>query len=105
LYVFRVLQERAAVPAYRGCPYLAVQVELKDESHAASKVAARVKRQLTTFFRDEAERGGAAKPDLLARQLTLVFDGASARAGIKADSLEGLVLPTVVTLLDAAGMA
>jgi hypothetical protein len=36
--------------------------------------------------------------------LILVFDGASARAGIKADTPTGLIAPTVTTLLDAAGM-
>ncbi|MER5211801.1 hypothetical protein ABT063_14765 [Streptomyces sp. NPDC002838] len=66
--------------------------------------AHRVKENLTAFFRSEAEQGGASHPDLLARQLSLVFDGASARAGIGADKLTGLVTPTVTTLLDAAGM-
>ncbi|CAM5249195.1 hypothetical protein STENM223S_03270 [Streptomyces tendae] len=63
-----------------------------------------VKANLTAFFRTEAEQGGAGDPDLLARQLSLVFDGASARAGIQADNLTGLVAPTVTTLLDAAGV-
>ncbi|MDQ1072558.1 hypothetical protein QFZ32_007998 [Streptomyces canus] len=67
-------------------------------------MAHRVKENLTAFFRAEAERGGARHPDLLARQLSLVFDGASARAGIGADKLTGLVTPTVTTLLEAAGM-
>jgi hypothetical protein len=67
-------------------------------------VAHRIKANLTAFFRSEAEQGGAGDPDLLARQLILVFDGASARAGIGADKLTGLVAPTVNTLLDAAGM-
>lgn len=65
-------------------------------------MAHRVKGQLTAYFRAEAEQGGAADPDLLARQLSLVFDGASARAGIGADNLTGLITPTVATLLDAA---
>lgn len=34
----------------------------------------------------------------------LVFDGASARAGIGAETLAGLIAPTAVTLLDAADM-
>ena len=55
-------------------------------------------------FRSEAARGGVSNPDLLARQLILVFDGASARAGIGADHLTGLIAPTVTTLLDAADM-
>jgi hypothetical protein len=59
---------------------------------------------LTCFFRAEAEQGGAGDPDFLARQLILVFDGASARAGISAEHLDGFLTPTVAVLLDAAGM-
>ncbi len=67
-------------------------------------MAHQIKANLTAFFRAEAAQGGASDPDLLARQLILVFDGASARAGIRADNLTGLVAPTVTTLLDAADM-
>ena len=70
----------------------------------ADDISRQVKANLTAFFRAEAEQGGAGDPDLLARQLSLVFDGASARAGIQADNLSGLVAPTVTTLLDAAGV-
>ncbi|OQR64411.1 TetR family transcriptional regulator [Streptomyces maremycinicus] len=104
VYVFEQAESQAGAPEFRGCPYLAVQIELKDRNHPASQVAHRIKAELTAFFRSEAERGGASDPDLLARQLSLVFDGASARAGIGADTLTGLVAPTVNTLLDAAGM-
>jgi len=104
LYVFAQVESQAGAPEFRGCPYLAVQIELKDRSHPASRVAHQIKTNLTAFFRAEAEQGGAADPDLLARQLSLVFDGASARAGIGADHLPGLIAPTVTTLLDAAGV-
>ncbi|MFF4731677.1 TetR/AcrR family transcriptional regulator [Streptomyces mirabilis] len=104
LHVFGQLEEQAGAPDFQGCRYLAAQIELKDQSHPASRVAHRVKANLTAFFRAEAEQGGASDPDLLARQLILVFDGASARAGIGADKLTGLVAPTVATLLGAAGM-
>ncbi|MGW2640870.1 TetR/AcrR family transcriptional regulator [Streptomyces sp. NPDC001348] len=104
LHVFGQVEAQAGAPGFRGCRYLAVQVELKDQSHPASRVAHQIKANLTAFFRTEAEQGGAADPDLLARQLSLVFDGASARAGIQADDLTGLVAPTVTTLLDAAGV-
>lgn len=92
------VQLEAAAPEFRGCRYLAVQIELKDQAHPASRVARRVKENLTAFFRAEAERGGASDPDLLARQLSLVFDGVSARAGIGADDLAGLITPTVAAL-------
>ncbi|NGO09202.1 TetR/AcrR family transcriptional regulator [Streptomyces sp. HC44] len=104
LHVFEQVESQAGGPEFRGCPYLAVQIELKDQGHPASRVAHRVKESLTAFFRAEAEQGEASDPDLLARQLSLVFDGASARAGIGADKLTGLIAPTVTTLLDAAGM-
>ncbi|AZP15057.1 TetR/AcrR family transcriptional regulator [Streptomyces aquilus] len=104
LHVFEQVESQAAMPEFYGCPFLAAQIELKDQSHPASQVAHQVKENLTAFFRAEAERGGASDPGLLARQLSLVFDGASARAGIRADTLPGLVGPTVITLLDAAGV-
>ena len=105
LHVFERVEAHSGAPEFHGCRYLAVQIELKDQTHPASRVAHQVKANLTGFFRAEAERGGAADPDLLARQLSLVFDGASARAGIGADKLTGLVTPTVTTLLDAAGVS
>ncbi|MFG2576709.1 TetR/AcrR family transcriptional regulator [Streptomyces sp. NPDC048481] len=104
MHVFDQLVTQAGEPGFQGCRYLAVQVELKDQNHPASRVAHRVKESLTAFFRGEAERGGAGDPDLLARQLILVFDGASARAGIRADTPEGLIAPTVTVLLDAADL-
>ncbi|MEU9625443.1 TetR/AcrR family transcriptional regulator [Streptomyces luteogriseus] len=104
LHVFEQAEAQAGAPDFQGCRYLVVQIELKDPSHPASRVAHRVKENLTAFFRTEAEQGGASDPDLLARQLILVFDGASARAGIKADTQGGLITPTVAVLLDAAGM-
>jgi hypothetical protein len=66
--------------------------------------AAGVSMRTMYFFRAEAVRGHACNPGLLARQLTLLYDGASARAGIKADDLSNLITPTVVTLLNAAGL-
>lgn len=104
LYVFARMEEAAAADDYRGCPFLAAQVELKDPEHPASVVARRNKQVLTDFFHAEAERGGAADPTTLARQLTLVFDGASARAGIKAEVLDGLAVTTAAAVLDAAGL-
>lgn len=104
-YVFERLEELGPSPEYLGCPYLAMQVELKNPEHPASRVARRRKQELEEFFREQAQLGGAARPELVARQLVLVFDGASARAGIGADPLTGgLSTSLVTTLLDAAGL-
>ncbi|SFF65884.1 transcriptional regulator, TetR family [Actinacidiphila alni] len=104
LYVFERMEEVAAGDGYRGCPFLAAQVELKDPEHPASVVARRTKQGLTDFFRAEAARAAVADPELLARRLTLIFDGASARAGIGVEVLDGLAVTTAAAVLDAAGM-
>ena len=71
----------------------------------ASKVARRRKDGLTSYFRYESELGGAQDPGQLAKQLTVVFDGASARSVIQARRLDGIALETATILLDAAGVA
>lgn len=105
LYAFERLEENSTSPDFWGCPFLAMQVELKNPEHPASRVAERVKQALTDYFRAEAERGGAADPELLARQLVLLFDGANARAGVRAETLAGLAVATASVLLDAAGIS
>ncbi|MFI1096874.1 TetR/AcrR family transcriptional regulator [Streptomyces sp. NPDC020917] len=105
LYVFERLADAADSADFQGCPFLAAQVELKDPGHPASVVAARSKERMADFFRAEAGRGGAARPDLLARQLMVVYDGASVRAGVGVERLgDGLAADTAAALLDAAGV-
>jgi AcrR family transcriptional regulator len=105
LYVFERLEKASLDADYHGCPYLAVLVELKNPAHPASEVARGVKERLARIFCTEAERGGARDPELLARQLLLIFDGASARAGARVEHLDdGLATATVTALLDTAGM-
>ncbi|MFG2357186.1 TetR/AcrR family transcriptional regulator [Streptomyces sp. NPDC048521] len=105
LYVFEQLEKGSVDPGYHGCPYLAVLVELKDPGHPANAVARGVKEDLAQTFRTQAERGGARDPELLARQLLLVFDGASARAGAAVERLDDkLATVTATALLDAAGV-
>ena len=105
LYAFERLAQAAAEPGYHGCPYLAALVELKDPEHAASRVARDAKERLKEAFRRQAELGGAHDPGLLARQLMLVFDGASARSGARVETLDdGLAAATATALLDAGGL-
>ncbi|MET7992015.1 TetR/AcrR family transcriptional regulator [Amycolatopsis sp. NPDC005232] len=105
LHVFGQLEAFAKSPDYRGCAYLATQLELKDPAHPASVAAARLKKEhLEAFFRAEAERGNATDADFLTRQLAVLYDGAGSRAGVGADDLRGLAVATARTLLDAAGV-
>ncbi|HEY1818545.1 MAG TPA: TetR/AcrR family transcriptional regulator [Trebonia sp.] len=105
LHVFRQLEKFAQTPGYMGCAYLVAQVELKNPAHPAGIAAARIKRErMEGFFRAEAERGNATDPGLLTRQLAVLYDGASTRAGIGADDLQGLAVTTAETLIQAAGI-
>jgi AcrR family transcriptional regulator len=104
LHVFERLEDLAASPDFHGCPFVATATELKSPEHPGSLVARKHKDALTSFFRREAEHGGAADPTLLAHQLTIVYDGASARAVVQAGALHGLAVATASALLDQAGL-
>jgi AcrR family transcriptional regulator len=104
LHVFERLEGLARSADYYGCPFVATAVELKAPEHPASVVARRWKDELTRFFHEEAERGGVKDPETLARQLTIIFDGAGARAVMQAEGLDGLAVLTAAMLLDAAGL-
>ncbi|SDZ38854.1 DNA-binding transcriptional regulator, AcrR family [Amycolatopsis xylanica] len=103
LYVFEQLDEASATDTYRGCPFVSTAFELKDPEHPASVVARRHKQSLTDFFRAEAELAGITDPDLLAIQLTMVFDGAGARVVVRAEPLRGLAKATATAVLAASG--
>src|SRR5918992_3230321 len=104
LHVFERLEDLELAQGFRGCPFVAAAVQVKSPEHPASLVARRQKDALCSFFQHEAERGGAPDPAQLARQLTLVFDGASARSVVQAQDLDGLAVATAAALLDGAGV-
>ncbi|HXR72108.1 TetR/AcrR family transcriptional regulator [Actinocrinis sp.] len=104
LHVFERLEELTTSPGYRGCPFVAAAVELKRPDHPASLAARRYKDALTAFFQQEAQRAGVRDPALLAQQLTIVFDGASARAVVQAGALRGIAATTAGAILDHAGV-
>src|ERR1051325_2376613 len=104
LHVFERLEAIEPQYEFRGCPFVAAAVQVKSSEHPASAVALRQKDALTAFFEEEARRAGVADPVLLARQLTVVFDGAGARSVVQACELDGLAVATASAVLDAAGV-
>ena len=68
--------ERVGRPNYRGCPQINVAAEFPEIDHPARKVAIAHKRQMRKRLRGIAERLGAARPDELAGQLSLLINGA-----------------------------
>ena len=104
LTVFERQDAMVAGGNYLGCPYVSTAVELKNPEHPGSVVARHFKQQLTDFFHRELVKAGAEDPGTLAIQLTMIFDGASARAVVRAQPLAGIGVTTAAALLDAAGV-
>lgn len=103
LAVFERTDELAGHPGFHGCPFVAAAVELKDPEHPGSRSAGEHKRRLTGWFVEQARLGGAQAPEVLAQQLTLVFDGASAHAVLQGGPTAA-TRQTVELLLDAHGL-
>ncbi|MEV4624108.1 TetR/AcrR family transcriptional regulator [Asanoa sp. NPDC049573] len=104
LHIFRVLEETAERTEFAGCQFINIASDLRDRTHPAAVVAREFKQQLVDWFAAEARAGGAADPDLLARQLTVVFDGSASRVVVYGSDLDGLSVTTAAALLDAAGV-
>jgi len=104
LTVFERQDELVAQGDFLGCPYVSTAVELKNPEHPGSVVARHFKQHLTDFFHRELVKAGAEDPGTLAIQLTMIFDGASARAVVRAQNLGGIGVLTAAALLDAAGV-
>jgi AcrR family transcriptional regulator len=101
--IFERLDEIADSPGFRGCPFVGAATELKDPDHPAVQIARREKLALTEYFAVALRDGGAREPDLLAPQLTLIFDGASAHSMVHGGSTPA-TRRALETLLHAHGM-
>ncbi|MFI6335461.1 TetR/AcrR family transcriptional regulator [Streptomyces sp. NPDC050535] len=104
LTVFERQDRLTAEGSLLGCPFVSAAVELKDPDHPGSVVARRFKQHLTDFFQTQLMAAEADDPETLAVQLTIVFDGTSARAVVRAQALAGIGPVTASALLDAAGV-
>jgi AcrR family transcriptional regulator len=104
LTIFRKQDGLTAGDSFFGCPFVSTAFELKNPEHPGSVVARHFKQRLTDFFLGELLAAGVEDPDGLAVQLTMVFDGASARAVVRAQALGGVGIKMAETLLDAAGV-
>ncbi|GAA1554547.1 TetR/AcrR family transcriptional regulator [Kribbella sancticallisti] len=104
LAVFERQEQLMTASGFRGCPFVSTAVELKNPEHPGSVVARHFKQRLTDFFQAELVAAGVDDPGALAVQLTIVFDGTSARAVVRAQALAGVGVTMAASLLDAAGV-
>jgi AcrR family transcriptional regulator len=100
--VFDILGDSMAKPGFRGCAFINASVETQPGS-AIEAVSDAARDWVRSLFRGLAEEAGAADPDVLAHQLTMVYDGAVVTARMDRNPLAAATARTVaVSLVDAA---
>jgi AcrR family transcriptional regulator len=102
--VFDAQAEAFANPEFHGCAFASAAAEAPSDGLVRSAVTA-YRRDLGALFRELAAAAGAADPQLLARQLQAVYDGAGLAARL--DGLGGVATAAraAATALVAAALA
>jgi AcrR family transcriptional regulator len=84
LAVFDVMAEALARPDYRGCVFARASAEMAADA-SGRKVCRDARIWTRELFASLAKDAGAIKPDALATQLLLLYDGAAASAQFDRD--------------------
>jgi AcrR family transcriptional regulator len=74
--ILEMVAARVVQPGWRGCPFLNTGTEFPGSDHPARAVILANKRAVYDRLRALSTAAGARDPDLLARQLQLVIEGA-----------------------------
>jgi AcrR family transcriptional regulator len=105
LGVFEAQGEQFSKPGFRGCAFAAATAEAKPGS-SIEQAADDYRAWIRALFTDLAEQAGAAQPQLLGRQLHLLYDGAMLSARMDRDPTAAQVSRSAAAvLLDAAVQA
>ena len=74
--LFGVLEEWFRNRDYHGCSFGQAATEFREPQHAVHKMATEHKRRMLEYLRGLAEEAHAREPERLARQLSLLIEGA-----------------------------
>jgi len=88
LALFDVLGEWFQCEDFKGCMFIKAAAEYQDDSHPLKAASAEHKRLLLIYFSTIAARTTARAPDLLARQLLMLKEGAIVTAQLQ--GIEGV---------------
>ncbi len=102
LAIFDGLGDTCASPTFRGCPFIRASAEGAPDA-AAKQVSADARAWLRTTFVDLARDAAVKKPERLAQQLVLLYDGALVSAQIDGDaSAAKAARDAAAAMIDAA---
>ena len=102
---FAALARSVAHPAFRGCPFLNLAIELPEPGHPGRAVVEAHKRAVLDRLRELAEGAGARDPECLASQLLLLMEGAAASTQALGATGPAAQLETVARLVIDAQLA
>jgi AcrR family transcriptional regulator len=88
VHTFDVLAAWVNQPGFRGCTFINAAIELNDRSHPAFAAAVAEKASMRHQLEELARAAGLQKPKALARELSLLTDGA-----LVASAMEGSAAP------------
>ena len=105
LGIFDVLGESIAESGFRGCAFVNASAETRPGS-AIEEVSDESRAWTRSLLVELGQAAGAADPGRLARQLTLLYDGATVSARMDRDpGAAAAARAAAVTLVDAAAWA
>jgi AcrR family transcriptional regulator len=106
LGTFDALERRFSAKDFRGCPFVNAVAELGAEDKSVKKIAVAFKESRRVWFRDLLIKLGAADPEGLATQLTLLVDGSIAQDLVRDDpAMARAAKQAARVLLSSAGIA
>ena len=85
LGIFDSLDRWAMRPDFRGCPFINAAGEFGEASSPVRLAASEHKEWVRSRFEDLARDAGAADAPALARELAILFEGATVRAAVASD--------------------
>jgi AcrR family transcriptional regulator len=99
LAIFDALGESIVASDFRGCAFIRARAETQPGTKVAN-ACDDARGWMTVLFRDLATQTGTADPDLLARQLRMLYDGATTMAQMERDaSAANIAKSTAATLI------
>jgi AcrR family transcriptional regulator len=102
LGVFEIQGLSFTEPGFRGCAFVGANAE-SSEGTSLEEVTDDYRNWVHTLFLDLAEEAGTTKPENLARQLVLLYDGAGISAWMDHDpSVADAARTVAAALIDAA---
>jgi AcrR family transcriptional regulator len=102
--IFELQGKSFGQPGFRGCAFIGASSESPRPGGPVEIAAAEHRRWVRNLFHELAHQAGAPRPAALAKQLTVVYDGATIAAWLDGDRTAAATARTVATTLVNAAL-